>query len=75
MLAENKMIVQLFEVRTLEIREVTFRASPLSTSKEKKKKGSDHVQHTKQPHYVHYTQCFINTYAECSLLHTGLTYV
>lgn len=39
MLAENKMIVQLFEVRTLEIREVTFRASPLSTSKEKKKKG------------------------------------
>lgn len=38
MLAENKMIVQLFEVRTLEIREVTFRASPLSTSKEKKKR-------------------------------------
>lgn len=28
------MIVQLVDVRTLEIREVTFRASPLSTSKE-----------------------------------------
>lgn len=53
------MIVQLVEVRTLEIREVTFRASPLSTSKEThthKKKKSGHVQHTKQPYYVHYTQ-------------------
>lgn len=56
MLAENKTIVQLVDVRTLERSEVTFRASPLSTSKETKKKKSGHVQ-------TYYTTSLCTSYA------------
>lgn len=65
MLAEEKTrwLYSLLKSK-VEIREVTFRASPLSTSKETQKLG--HVQQTRQAYYVHYLRWFINTQAECS---------
>lgn len=52
MLAKENLIEQLSECRTLEIIQVTFRASPLSTSKE----NPVMFKTLNQPYYVHYMQ-------------------